>query len=210
MRNIYKTAAIISLFINLIMAQTVDIRGTVKDAASGSPLAGANVIVVGTSIGTATDADGKYEIPNLNPGDYILKAAYIGYLEQIDSLSIASEKDIEKDFNLSYTTIEGQEVVVTGQAKGQMDAINRQLNAKSIMNIVSSDRIRELPDANVAETIARVPGVTIKRDGGEGNKVIIRGLSPKYNSITVDGTRLSSTDYGDRSTDLSMISTKYA
>ena len=115
-------------------------------------------------------------------------------------------KDIEKDFNLRYTTIEGQEVVVTGQAKGQMDAINKQLNAKSIMNIVSSDRIRELPDANVAETIARVPGVTIKRDGGEGNKVIIRGLSPKYNSITVDGTRLSSTDYGDRSTDLSMIS----
>ena len=206
MRNIYKATAIIGLFINLIMAQTVNIRGTVKDAANGSPLAGANVIVIGTSIGTATDTDGKYEIPNLNAGDYILKAAYIGYLEQIDSLSIEGDKDIEKDFSLSYTTIEGQEVVVTGQAKGQMDAINRQLNAKSIMNIVSSDRIRELPDANVAETIARVPGVTIKRDGGEGNKVIIRGLSPKYNSITVDGTRLSSTDYGDRSTDLSMIS----
>ena len=145
MRNIYKATAIIGLFINLIMAQTVNIHGTVKDAASGSPLAGANVIVIGTSIGTATDTDGKYEIPNLNAGDYILKAAYIGYLEQIDSLSIEGDKDIEKDFSLSYTTIEGQEVVVTGQAKGQMDAINRQLNAKSIMNIVSSDRIRELP-----------------------------------------------------------------
>ena len=106
MRNIYRTTAIISLFINLIMAQTVNIRGVVKDAANGSPLTGANVIVVGTSIGTATDADGKYAIPNLNPGAYILKAAYIGYLEEIDSLSIAGEKDIEKDFNLSYTTIE--------------------------------------------------------------------------------------------------------
>ena len=118
MRNIYRTTAIISLFINMIMAQTVNIRGTVKDAANGSPLAGANVIVLGTSIGTATDADGKYEIQNLNPGDYIVKAAYIGYLEQIDSLIIEGEKDIEKDFNLSYTTLEGQEVVVTGQAKG--------------------------------------------------------------------------------------------
>ena len=67
-----------------------------------------------------------------------------------------------------------------------MDAINKQLNAKSIVNIVSSDRIQELPDANAAETVARVPGVTIKREGGEGNKVIIRGLSPKYNSITVE------------------------
>ena len=87
-----------------------------------------------------------------------------------------------------------------------MDAINKQLNAKSIVNIVSSDRIQELPDANAAETVARVPGVTIKREGGEGNKVIIRGLSPKYNSITVEGTKLAATDTDDRSTDLSMIS----
>ena len=87
-----------------------------------------------------------------------------------------------------------------------MDAINKQLAAKSLVNVVSSDRIQELPDANAAESVARVPGVTIKREGGEGNKVVIRGLSPKYNSITVDGTRLASTDADDRSTDLSMIS----
>jgi outer membrane receptor for ferrienterochelin and colicin len=87
-----------------------------------------------------------------------------------------------------------------------MDAINRQLASKSLKNIVSSDRIQELPDANAAESVARIAGVTIKREGGEGNKVVIRGLSPKYNAITVDGTRLASTDPDDRSTDLSMIS----
>ena len=43
-----------------------------------------------------------------------------------------------------------------------MDAINKQLNAKSLVNIISSDRIRELPDANAAETVARVPGVSIQ------------------------------------------------
>ena len=95
---------------------------------------------------------------------------------------------------------------MTAQAKGQMDAINRQLNARSIVNIISSDRIQELPDANAAESVARVPGVSIKREGGEGNKVVIRGLSPKYNAITVEGTRLPSTDPDDRSTDLSKIS----
>ena len=45
-----------------------------------------------------------------------------------------------------------------------------------------------------------------KKRGGEGNKVVIRGLSPKYNKITVNGTNLASTDADDRSTDLSMIS----
>ena len=44
-----------------------------------------------------------------------------------------------------------------------MDAINKQLNAKSLVNIISSDRIQELPDANAAETVARVPGVSIRK-----------------------------------------------
>ncbi|MGY9009824.1 MAG: TonB-dependent receptor plug domain-containing protein [Rhodobacterales bacterium] len=96
--------------------------------------------------------------------------------------------------------------MVTAQAKGQMDAINRQLKAKSIKNIVSSDRIQELPDANAAESVARIPGVSIRREGGEGNKVVIRGLSPKYNKITVNGTNIASTDEDNRSADLGMIS----
>ena len=206
MRTVYHGIILVGIITQYVFSQTVNITGYIKDAANGNPLAGANVIIVGTSIGTAADGNGKYKIANVNAGDYIVKAAYIGYLESIDSLSIVGDKNIELDFNLNYTTIEGKEVIVTAQAKGQMDAINKQLNAKSIVNIVSSDRIQELPDANAAETVARVPGVTIKREGGEGNKVIIRGLSPKYNSITVDGTKLAATDTDDRSTDLSMIS----
>ena len=77
-----------------------------------------------------------------------------------------------------------------------MDAINKQLKAKSIKNIVSSDRIQELPDANAAETVARIPGVSIRREGGEGNKVVIRGLSPKYNKITVGWHKRSINRYG--------------
>ena len=206
MRTVYHGIILVGIITQYVFSQTVNITGYIKDAANGTPLAGANVIILGTSIGTAADGNGKYKLANINPGDYVVKAAYIGYLESIDSLSITGEKNIELNFNLDYTTIEGKEVVVTAQAKGQMDAINKQLNAKSIVNIVSSDRIQELPDANAAETVARVPGVTIKREGGEGNKVIIRGLSPKYNSITVEGTKLAATDTDDRSTDLSMIS----
>ena len=110
------------------------------------------------------------------------------------------------NFNLKFTTVEGKTVVVTAQARGQMDAINKQLKAKSIKNIVSSDRIQELPESNAAEAVARIPGVSIRREGGEGNKVVIRGLSPKYNKITVNGTSLASTDSSNRSTDISMIS----
>jgi len=191
---------------SLAQGQGFTLTGYVKDAKNGSPLAGANVLVVGTSIGTAAIENGQYKISDLKEGKYLIRAEYIGYITVEDSISVTDDGDINLDFNLNYTTIEGKEVNVTAQAKGQMDAINRQLNARSIVNIVSSDRIQELPDANAAESVARVPGVTIKREGGEGNKVVIRGLSPKYNAITVDGTRLASTDTDDRSTDLSMIS----
>ena len=186
-------------------AQKVSLSGIVSDTKEETPLVGANVYLVGTSLGTATNEEGFYTIKGIKKGSYVVKVTYIGYKTLEDSI-VLNEEDISKDFILSYTSIQGEEVVVTGQAKGQMDAINKQLASKSIINVVSSDRIQELPDANAAESVARIPGVTIKREGGEGNKVVIRGLSPKYNSITVDGTRLASTDPDDRSTDLSMIS----
>ena len=203
-----KSKTLIILFtivFSVLCAKNISITGYVKDAKNGNLLVGANVFIVGTSLGASARADGQYKITNVKPGNYSLKASYIGYVTAEDSITI-TDTDINLDFNLNYTTIEGKEVTVTAQAKGQMDAINRQLNARSIVNIISSDRIQELPDANAAESVARVPGVSIKREGGEGNKVVIRGLSPKYNAITVEGTRLPSTDPDDRSTDLSMIS----
>jgi TonB-dependent receptor len=97
-------------------------------------------------------------------------------------------------------------VVVTAQALGQNQAINQQLSSDKIVNVVSSARIQELPDANAAESVGRLPGVSVTRQGGEGNQVVIRGLSPKYNEVMIDGVPMAPTDVGNRGTDLSMIS----
>ena len=190
----------------MAFSQTATIRGIIKDSGSKDPLAGANVYITGTSLGTASTDDGRYKISNVSPGTYVLKASYIGYESKEIEVTISAGDDLEQNFEMDYATIEGKTIEVTAQARGQMDAINKQLKAKSIKNIISSDRIQELPDANAAEAVARVPGVSIRREGGEGNKVVIRGLSPKYNKVTVNGTNLASTDADDRSTDLSMIS----
>ena len=190
----------------MAFSQTATIRGIIKDSGSKDPLVGANVYITGTSLGTASTDDGRYKISNVSPGTYVLKASYIGYESKEIEVTISAGDDLEQNFEMDYATIEGKTIEVTAQARGQMDAINKQLKAKSIKNIISSDRIQELPDANAAEAVARVPGVSIRREGGEGNKVVIRGLSPKYNKVTVNGTNLASTDADDRSTDLSMIS----
>ena len=198
---------LLAVIANQLQAQNYSVSGYVRDKNTGDPLIGANIFIEGTAIGTAANDKGFYKIRNLKEGSYSFKASYIGYKGFSELITLAGE-DYTRTFNfdLNYTTIEGNEVVVTAQAKGQMDAINRQLNSKSLVNIISSDRIQELPDANAAETVARVPGVSIRREGGEGNKVVVRGLSPKYNNITVNGVKIASTDNDNRSTDLSMIS----
>ena len=207
-KSIYKILIILSL-ISLfpLYSQKASITGTVVDSLTKDVLIGANVYVIGTSLGSASNNDGSFSIKNINTGSYKIKISYIGYESKEITVDLPEGVVYDKGLiSLNYTTIDGEGVEVTAQAKGQMDAINKQLKAKSIMNIVSSDRIQELPDANAAETLARLPGVSIRREGGEGNKVVIRGLSPKYNKVTVNGTNLSSTDPDDRSTDLSMIS----
>ena len=196
----------ISFLLNIVLSQSSIIVGTIKDSNNQYPLVGANIFIKGTSLGTASSDNGIYEIVNISAGTYTLKATYIGYDSKELEITIINDQTLEINIELDYKVIKGQAIEVTAQAKGQMDAINKQLNSASIKNIISSDKIQELPDANAAEALARVPGLSIKREGGEGNKIVIRGLSPKYNKITVNGANLASTDADDRSTDISMIS----
>ena len=190
----------------LYASPSATIVGTIIDSTSGEPLIGANIIVVGTSLGGSTDLNGKYRIQNVPFGTYTLRVTYIGYKRQEMEVNIASEKTIEINFSLKSDVIEGESVIISTQREGQIAAINQQINSEGIKNIVSSDKIQELPEANAAEAVGRLPGVSLLREGGEGSKVVIRGLAPQYNKVQIDGVDLSATDANDRSTDLSMIS----
>jgi outer membrane receptor for ferrienterochelin and colicin len=86
-----------------------------------------------------------------------------------------------------------------------LSAINEQLTSNNIVNVVSAEKMKELPDANLAESIGRLPGVSIQRDAGEASKIVVRGLSPKFNRVTVEGVPMVSTSNSDRSIDLSLI-----
>ena len=182
------------------------IEGFIIDSETGAPLPGANVFIIGTSIGSSTDLDGKYIILKLLPGSYTLRVTYIGYESQEKSIQVNVGEKIKINFEMNRTIIKGETIVVTAQAEGQMAAINQQIASNAIKNIVAADKIEELPEANAAEAVGRLPGVSLQREGGEGNKVVIRGLAPKYNKVQIDGVDMASTDSEDRSTDLSMIS----
>lgn len=182
------------------------IRGIVYEKNTNEPLAGANVMLIGTSLGAASDLDGKFVIRSIPVGSYTVTVSYIGYNSVSTQVNIQANKTIEQDFYLEAKTITGETIVITAQAEGQLSAINQQLSSNTIENVVSKARIKELPDVNAAESIGRLPGVSIQRYGGEATKVEVRGLNPKYSLITVNGVELPATGSQDRSVDLSLVS----
>lgn len=194
------------LFSNIMFGAGSNIRGYAIDAATGEPLIGANIILVGTSMGAASEMNGRYIITNVLPGTYTVRASYLGYTSHEIVITVKERQIIEQDFKLNPVSVESETVVVTAQASGQKQAINKQLSSDQIINVVSAEKIHELPDANAAESVGRLPGVSVLRNGGEGNQVVIRGLQPKYNKIMIDGIQMSSHNSDDRSTDLSIIS----
>lgn len=206
----------------LFAANSGKVSGRVKAVDSGAPLPGANVFLEGTKLGAATDLKGNFVIPIVPPGHYTLVVRYIGYQTKKIEINVEADLDLKEDVALNSEVVEGEEIVVTAQAQGQIQAINLQLSSNKIANIVSDARIQELPDFNAAQALSRLSGVSTLESSGEANKVVIRGLAPQYNTVSIEGVKLASTGStqigvsalgntsgsisNDRSVDLSMVS----
>lgn len=203
-------ACLITLLILLSALQTFaqgvgGVTGRITDANTGESLPGATIRLVGTSTGAVTDLYGDYLL-SIPIGNQMLEVSFLGYTVKQVEVDVQEGTLVELNVSLESDVLTMQEIVVSSQLIGQMAAINQQINSNTIVNVVSKDRIESLPDQNAAESVGRLPGVSIQRDGGEGQKVVVRGLSPRFNNITFNGERIPSTDAVDRSVDLSFLS----
>jgi outer membrane receptor for ferrienterochelin and colicin len=192
------------------------ITGNVTDT-EGTPLAFANVVIthkivngeevaLRTQMGTSTDLDGAYVLTGVEEGTYKIDVIYLGYKRSTSTITISGNETVTHNAVLENMTMDLEEVVVTQQAKGQMAAINQQLAAIAIKNVVAADRIQRNPDANAAEAIGRLPGVSITRDGGEANDVVIRGMPSQYNTVLLNGIEIPSNKGTSRNASLGGIS----
>ena len=173
-----------------LYAASSSIDGSVRDEKSNESLPGATVILVGTSLGAATRLDGTFSIENVPAGSYTLRVTYVGYRTKEMPVKVEAGKSLTVTIKLLAVALNGKEVVVTAQASGQNGAINQQLTSNRIENVVSAARIQELPDANAAESVGRLPGISLIRQGGQATQIVIRGLAPQYNEVTIDGVEM--------------------
>lgn len=210
-RSAMKKSAILLLFISLSCHVLIGqnrgvVFGTISDGQSKAPLRYASVIVQGSNQGTTSDLNGQYRLSNVPEGKQTLVFQYLGYPPVEKEVTVIAKESIELNVNISGEGLTLEEVTISVQAAGQQAAINRQINSNTIVNVVSQEKLRELPDQNAADAVGRLAGVSVQRDGGEGQQITIRGISPRFNAITVNGERLPSTEAENRSVDLSMIS----
>lgn len=190
---------------NLSFAQqtTGIVKGIVVDYSTKEGVAFANVVVKEESTGVITDIDGNFEF-TLPAGTQTLVFSYVGYQEKEIVVTIVPNESLLVEIELNPGDLL-DEVVISVQVKGQMAAIRDQLASNKIVNVISSEKMLELPDANAAEAIGRLPGISLQRSSGEANKVVIRGVAPAQNNVTIAGVKMASTNAGDRSADLSMV-----
>lgn len=98
-------------------------------------------------------------------------------------------------------------IVVTGLRKSLADAVGIKRNTQGVVDAITSEDIGKMPDTNLAESIQRIPGVSIDRSNNEGSRVTVRGFGPEFNLVTLNGRSMpGSGTGGTRSFDFSNIS----
>ena len=99
------------------------------------------------------------------------------------------------------------EVLVTGQRLGTANAISAQRRADGVVNVLSADDMGKLPDANVADALARLPGINVivNQDTGEGEYVTVRGFAGTFNAYSINGVRVALTDTDSRQMSMTVL-----
>lgn len=87
------------------------------------------------------------------------------------------------------------DIVVTGIRRSIESSAAQKRDAAGILDAISSEDLGKFPDANVAESLQRIPGVAIDRSNGEGQSVTVRGLGPNFNTVLFNGRSFASDNY---------------
>ncbi len=196
---------LISAFFSLHGQNSSSIVGHIFEESTNEYLPGAVVFLEGTNFTALTDIEGKYIIPNVPPGTYILRNRYLGYEPYSTEIFVPENGQIVQiDIPLKISYLD--EIVIWGQREGQAKALNQQKENINITNIVAREQIDRFPDQNTAEVLQRVVGVNILRDRGEGRFVALRGGGPRLTSTWINGEKIATPEDEERFVALDVIS----
>ncbi|HIN26774.1 MAG TPA: TonB-dependent receptor, partial [Candidatus Marinimicrobia bacterium] len=178
-QRLVKIFVIVTLFSAVLTAgQTGKITGTVVDQETGNPLPGVNVLLEGTSMGAATNSDGKFVILDIPPGLYLVKFSFIGYAT-ITIENVRSTTDLTTNLytiNMNPEAIEGETITVTAERP------LIEINATNEVHVIRAEDIKNLPVRGYANVVALQTSVV-----DDGGTLHIRGGRSEEVGYYVDG-----------------------
>jgi TonB-dependent receptor len=202
--NIILLTICLSLFSLQTKAQTGNLTGILTDQ-GGLYVPGANILIVDLHKGAISDFDGKFTVLAIPAGTHQLKISYLGYKDIIKEIEIKEGETLKVNYILDNANYELDEIQIFTGLGGQAKALNTQKNNLNITNVVATDQIGKFPDANIGDAMKRIPGITMQVDQGEARNIIVRGLSPQLNSVTLNGSRIPSAEGDNRNIQMDLI-----
>lgn len=181
------------------------IVGRVRDAAANSFLANASVSVADLDRQTVTLTDGSFFLSNVPAGPHEITVSFIGYEDLTREVDVAATGETHADFDLTREALKLSKLTVSGEREGQARALQEKRTSNEIMDVVSADSAGKLPDGNAAEAVRRLPGVFAEIDQNEGRFIVVRGIDPNLNNITINGLSVGSPGAGDRGAQMDAV-----
>lgn len=165
----------------ILLAQTGTIEGRVYDEINNEPIIGANVSIVGTTLGASTDIDGNYKIEALKAALYNIEVSYLGYETQTKfEIQVTNSKSIRLDFALKQTSNVIDSIVI------KANPFERKLESPISLTSIGVNEIQRNPGGNrdISRAIKNLPGVS--SGFGFRNDLLVRGGSPNENRFYLD------------------------
>ncbi|WP_103664042.1 TonB-dependent receptor [Gracilimonas amylolytica] len=166
------------------------IRGTVTEQGSGEPIIGANLILMGTSQGNATDLNGEYVIRGVEPGTYTIRVSSVGYITITEEITVGSS-DLELDFELELTSASLTALEVFASRSDQTTPV--------AFTDVDQEAIQtQLGSRNLPEVLNITPSVySTGEGGGSGDaRINVRGFSQRNVAVMINGVPVNDMENG--------------
>lgn len=194
-----------SVFAQLSSTNNGRLVGQINLANDIRSVAGAQVEIVELGVTTSTQRDGSFRFSGIPEGNYTLKVSYLGASASTHIVNVEAGQVSSPTLTIVSDGLDEEEIVIYAQRSATASALSQKRYAETIKSIVSADAIGQFPDQNVAESLQRLPGLSIARDQGEGRFVEIRGIDPNLNNVTINGLNVPSPEAGVRSVALDVI-----
>ncbi|UCD37605.1 MAG: TonB-dependent receptor [Fidelibacterota bacterium] len=175
----------------LLWAQTGTIIGTVTEVASGDPLAGANVVVEGTTFGAAADFDGNFTIANVPEGNYTVTASVIGFVPASLMASLTAGATVTLNFGLEPTAIALTALEVMASRATRETPV-------AFTNISKAEMDTRLGSRDIPLVLNTTPSVYATQEGGGAGdaRVNVRGFNQRNVAIMINGVPTNDMENG--------------